>query len=500
MSSALQRAAALFLWPLVLAPAVAGFLYVRWFGVSVVFSDAWSMVRLFEGWHSGTLSLSELWAPHNEHRMLFPKGVELMLGLLTKYDNVDEMYLIEACFLTTLVVLFFAFAETVAVGTRLQRVSPWLLALFIPISLLVFSFRQYENMLFGFQINFAFTQTFGVLALFLLRLFARGRPGGGLRESSGDASEDTSAKFPFFILVGALACATVAAFSTVQGLLVWPAGLVGLILSPAGGRAKAVSLAVWAFAGVFELVAYFVDYSTSGGGPSLIYGLAHPATLAQYFFNLLGSALFWTQSTAFFGGLFVAFLALAALVLGALSGKLREQSFWISSLLYSLLMLAAIAVGRSGVFGSWQALAPRYTTFSLLVWVSAYAIVARVALKSSPGRSDERAVPLAALCGAALIAVAVLYSASVSYPYGLAAGQTTAAARERAATVLLGYDSYPNRVLAATFGTRARVVKKYAPVLRDLDYNVFSKGHERSLKRLRSGRRPGSARMARTGS
>jgi preprotein translocase subunit SecG len=55
---------------------------------------------------------------------------------------------------------------------------------------------------------------------------------------------------------------------------------------------------------------------------------------AHYFFNLLGSALFLTQSTAFFGGLFVAFLALAALVLGALSGELREQSFWVSSLLY----------------------------------------------------------------------------------------------------------------------------------------------------------------------
>jgi len=251
ISSALQRAAPLFLWPLVLAPAVAGFLYVRAFGVSVVFSDAWSMVRLFEGWHSGTLSVSELWAPHNEHRMLFPKGVELLLGLLTKYDNVAEMYLIEFCFLVTLVVLFCAFAETVTEGARLRVLSPWLLVCFIPISLLVFSLRQYENMLLGFQINFAFTQTFGVLALFLLRLLTRGGPSGGLRDGPGDGLE----RLQFFAVAGALVCATVAAFSTVQGLLVWPAGLLGLFLSPARRRAKGISLVVWALAGLFEWVA-----------------------------------------------------------------------------------------------------------------------------------------------------------------------------------------------------------------------------------------------------
>lgn len=235
-----------------------------------------------------------------------------------------------------------------------------------------------------------------------------------------------------------------------------------------------LSLLVWALVGVFEWVVYFVDYSPPGGGPSPLDALSYPATLAHYFFNLIGSSLFWTQSAAFFGGLSVAVLALAALVLAAVRGRLGEQSFWISLLLYSLLMLAAIAVGRSGVFGPWQALAPRYTAFSVLAVASIYAMLARAALEGDPGRSHQRAASLAALCGATLIGTAVLYSASVSYPNGLEAGRATAAARERAATVLLRYDSYPNRVVAVSFGTRARVVNKYAPVLRELGYNVFS--------------------------
>ncbi|PLS81545.1 MAG: hypothetical protein CYG60_25775, partial [Actinobacteria bacterium] len=90
--------------------------------------------------------------------MFFPKGVEILLGSLTKYDNVTEMYLVVVCFLVTQVALLFAFRSNVIGDGLTSR-----LALFIPIALLVFSFRQQENLLFGYQINFAFTQTFGVL-------------------------------------------------------------------------------------------------------------------------------------------------------------------------------------------------------------------------------------------------------------------------------------------------------------------------------------------------
>jgi hypothetical protein len=66
------------------------------------------------------------------------------------------MYAIQGCFLVTLIILLLAFRD---------NVRTWLF-IFIPVAFLIFSFRQYENMLFGFQINFAFTQTFGVPALF----------------------------------------------------------------------------------------------------------------------------------------------------------------------------------------------------------------------------------------------------------------------------------------------------------------------------------------------
>jgi hypothetical protein len=145
---------------LILLPAALGVLYVHAFGVSVVQRDAWSMVPLFDRWASGTLQVSDFFVQHFEHKSTFPEIAYLLLGIVTKYDNVAEMYLIQVCLLVTLVVLLLAF--------RANNKSSLGLFLFVPVSLLIFSFRQEANMLFGYQINFAFVVAFGVLTLFLL--------------------------------------------------------------------------------------------------------------------------------------------------------------------------------------------------------------------------------------------------------------------------------------------------------------------------------------------
>lgn len=57
---------------LISAPGVFSLLYVRAFGVNVVVRDQWEVATLFGELFSGTLSLADLWAPHNEHRFFFP--------------------------------------------------------------------------------------------------------------------------------------------------------------------------------------------------------------------------------------------------------------------------------------------------------------------------------------------------------------------------------------------------------------------------------------------
>jgi hypothetical protein len=142
-----------------------------------------------------------------------------------------------------------------------------------------------------------------------------------------------------------------------------------------------------------------------------------------------------------------------------------EYSFWISVLLYSFLILASITLGRSGQFGALQAMASRYTTFSILAVASIYAMLAKTTLER---RSRPTIVLLSALAGV------VLLSATVSYQEGIEVGNKERVAREKAAFVLSTYESQPDEALTESLNPRARVVRERAPVLQRLGYNVFS--------------------------
>ena len=346
-----------------------------------------------------------------------------------------EMYLILICFLVTLAVLLLAFRYK----SRL-----WLF-LFVPISFLVFSFRQYENMLWGFQISFAFTQTFGVLALFLLHNAGRSR----------------SKMFAFSVALGS---GTITSFSNAQGLLVWPAGLLQLSTSPLERPTKRILIVIWSLAGLVEWIVFFAGYRFRGDS-SVLDVLYHPAVGAQYFLTLLGSSLFWNHGLAFAGGLLVASLALVSLFFMYKNGRLGEYSFWVSLLSWALLMPAAITLGRSGQFGALQAMAPRYTTFSILAVVSVYAMLVKMMFER---RSNINTVLLVALSGL------VLLSAFVSYSRGINEGRKERASREKAAFVLSGYESQPDEALSERLNPRANVVRERAPILQGLGYNVFA--------------------------
>jgi hypothetical protein len=432
---------AFFSYILIMLPAALGLLYVREFGVSVVYGDAWAVVPLFDKWSSGTLQVSDLWDQHNSHRMIFPNIVYLLLGSVTRYDNVAEMFLIQGCFLGTLVVLLLAFRDNVKIQ------SPRLvLFLFVPVALLIFSLRQYKNMLFGFQINFAFAEVFGVLALFLLYLLGR------------------RIDFGKLAFVAALASATVASYSVLPGLFVWPAGLLQLFLGPLEKPRKRAFFVLWGLVGISVWVVYFIGW-VEPDSSSLLYTLQHPLQATHYYLNLLGSALFWRPNSALIGGLLLVCLALAGLLLIYRNGRLGEYSFWVSLLLYSLLMLGAITVGRSELGPDQAVIAKRYAPFPILAVVGVYVMLVKAAL--------ERRSIVSTLLAAALSS-AILLSSFISYPEGIDKGRKERAAMEKQAFVLSTYESQSDEALNESFRQGADMVRERAPVLQRLRYNVFS--------------------------
>ena len=436
---------------MIFLPAALAFLYVHSFGVNVVAGDSWSVARLFGELYSGTLGLGDLWAQHGDHRMLFPRIAMLALGVITSFNSVAEMYLTLTCFLLTLIGLLLVFRNDVV------KTSSWLF-LFVPVAFMVFTFRQYENMLSGFQVAFGFVQAFSVLALCSLYF----------------TKYERYRKFAF---LAALASATVGSFSAAQGLFAWPVGLFQLLIGPIERPTKRVMVVVWALVGVAEWIAYFIGFGRSEQSASLGHLLGNPTGAIEYFLTLLGGSLvwplledslLWQQTLALLGGLALVCLALAGLFLVFKDRKLGEYWFWVALLLFSFVVLASITLGRSN-YGILQALASKYASFSVLAVIATYAILVKLVL-------ERRSYLTAGALG--ILSVLILTSIPWYYSKGIEQGKSIKAQRERIAFILATYESQPDEAFQEVHRkpnpNRVKRIKRQASFLDRLGYNVFS--------------------------
>jgi hypothetical protein len=422
---------------LMVLPGALAFLYVRLFGVNVPYWDQWWIVTLFEKLNAGSLHMSDLWSQANEHRIFFPRVAMLLLGSVTGYNNVAEMYFILGLFLVTLIVLLLAFKGSVNTT----------LLMFVPVSFLMFSPRQFENMLWGFQIGFAIVRASAVLTFYFLWLLG-------------------SKRLHTIAFLAALVSATVASFSSAQGLLVWPAGLIQLFISPLERPPKKLLVGIWILIGVGEWILYFIGY-TQPDQFSLAFAFKHPIAAADYSLTLLGSSLFWYHSLAAAGGLLLSCLVVATLLLVYRDAKLGENSFWIALLSFSLLIAASIIIGRSEAGVTWAPIS-RYTSFTLLMVISLYAMLVKLALER---RSHLPTLLVGVLSGCLILSV------PISYVEGVQAGEAVKAYREQAAFVLYTYESQSDRSLVRYLCPSpgcGPLVRERAPILQKLDYNVFS--------------------------
>jgi len=140
-------------WGLVLFAALQALWLVRRFGVNVVIWDEWAWVRRL--W-SPDLWSSDLWAQHNEHRIPVGGLVILALYRATGVDTRAGMYGSWVCIAIMAIVVF----------VRFRRVHPAAGAIaFAPVAILLFTLRQYENLLWGFQLTVTLSALFVVVAL-----------------------------------------------------------------------------------------------------------------------------------------------------------------------------------------------------------------------------------------------------------------------------------------------------------------------------------------------
>ena len=134
------------------------------FGSSVPFWDEWVAegVRLYRPLIDGTLSWTDLFASHNEHRIFTTRVLDLLLFKLNSgvWDPMLQMYVNAAIHTTALVLLVFFLQKGITGGSRF--------AFFVFATLLFAVPYGHQNTLSGFQSQFYFLLLFSILFLWAI--------------------------------------------------------------------------------------------------------------------------------------------------------------------------------------------------------------------------------------------------------------------------------------------------------------------------------------------
>jgi hypothetical protein len=320
------------------------------YAVAVPYLDQWELVPLLEKTYHGELTFHDLWEQHSEHRILFPKIIMLILARLTGWNIRYEL----ACNLVLALGIFAVLVGQLNMTSRRLGV-PTLAGMIPAVSLIVFSIGQYQNWLWGWQLQM-FLNLLAVTAGIVLL-----------------ANEP----FRWIKFAAAALLGVVANYSFANGALFWPIGLFLLLAVKSGARKKAV--AGWLVIGTLTLSIYFYHYQKPQEYPPLTLLFKMPVEYAVFVFKYLGTICAGGVggSLSVDGVLAFAF-GLAGTVVIAWAGwmLLRRNIADAGTLLpyfglslYSIGSALLTGIGRLG-FGTNQALASRYCTMVVPLWVS----------------------------------------------------------------------------------------------------------------------------------
>ncbi len=341
-------------WLAALLPILiaASIVIPRWVDVPVW--DDWERAILLRDWHAGTLTTSDLFAPHIQHRIALPRLVTLSLSPLTHGDIRSELAIIFGIKAAWALLVVFLVCKTFS-----GRLPP-LLALIL--SAVVMSPWQFQSYFWAGTLGLILPGFFVVLALVLWQI-----PAGVFPRLTG-------------IVAVSLLCS--ACFA--HGLLIWPTlgVLVLCTANPTNWRRQLVAGTIYLATGGIVIFYYFQNLNnvshpmhaynqvgTSSEAVAFEAFLANPQHYFYYWLRLLGSPLARgihlepKQVALALGGILV-LLYFAASILTLLRWRQTELRCnampWLALGGFALASAAAVAWGRAGFSGDVRALNARY--------------------------------------------------------------------------------------------------------------------------------------------
>jgi hypothetical protein len=422
---------------LIALPALLSLAFTIAFGVNVVFVDEFTFIPYIAALQTKTLTLQALFEPYNEHRLLFPRLVQLATASVTHFNTKAEMFLYWLC-LCGICALF------LLIFTKANGFSFSSLLLFAPASYLIFSLRQFENFLFGWEICWGLAALFSILAIYLLQL----------RRSD------------VLSLALAMASGVIASFSILAGLLIWPAGLVEMAYlsrNPRRRRFLWVAVSDWLLAGIAVFAVYFhrLERPSYLPGPSSI--LQAPLHSLRFFLAALGAPLAVEPNDAAAIGILLGCFAVFVFVHQWRRPYSRSAAVWVAVLAFGLASEVILAAGRSS-FGIDLAVGSRYTTFGLLGLAALYLwCVTQLDWKRMPET----------LAGSALLTLLAVGTVA-GYSDALYQGRSLMLDRKDLARYELNFDRYTDAELAPHFvATPVLSIAQQLVYLRNEGLSVF---------------------------
>ncbi len=345
-------------------PVAAYFWFIHHYGVNTIWNDQWDDVNVIQHSYSGTLGLGTLWMQHNENRIFFPNLIVLLLAHTTHFNIIVEQYL-SGVMLTAAAGLF------ILAHKRRSPSTPWVY--YCPVPILMLSLVQEGgSALWGFQMSWYLVMLALAVALFLLDRRTLHR----------------------LALAGAITAAVVGSFSSLQGLLIWPTGMVLLYHRR---RTKGAVLA-WIAPAIVTGLVYFYHFDSRvnvGNQTKPFYVLQHPITAIRFFLFAIGNIV-GVQGLPNIGVLFLGIIIFAVaisvvLAYGVRRNKADGSPIGVSLVCFGLLFAATITEGRAWLGVTYLPFALWYTVFDLLIPVGAYlALLGRPNLAREARQSDQR--------------------------------------------------------------------------------------------------------------
>jgi hypothetical protein len=419
----------------------ADVVYIHAFGVNVPYHDEWNLLPSVQDAYAGRAGL-DLWTQYVDYRLVVSRVLLVVLAYTTRLNVKVEMY-----------VAVLSLVAALAIIWRLARPHPrsslWPM---IPIAALLFSWCQFQNILFGLQLTW-FLVTIGVVAtVWALQQRSRRR----------------------FVLAIGLAVFT--SLCTGQGLTVWAIGLVALLAPAVSWKARII----WLGLGAAVVGIYFWGFNVAlaeTGGPPLISVFQQPGEALAYFLLVAGSPLTLLQLggtpqvATIIGGAVIVVIGAMVVLYWARYGRANPAAQLAAALILFATLSDGLATVARAAEGLNEGFASRYTTSTLMLLVGTYIFVWRVVIPSL----SRSTIGHAAITST--VTLLVITQLSLAAPFGLTAGVANRTAGERAVQLLLHYDTAPLSELHRGLFGRYDDFRDEAAWLKAQKLSVWSAGY-----------------------